>query len=73
MNINDMFHLSDRIIKNLLRSFITHKIVTCDERNAPWIDNSIRCLIQNENEAYKRLKRENDNCQHFEDFQSLHS
>ena len=32
---------------------------------------SIRRLIQDKNEAYKRFKRSNNNSQHFENFQSL--
>ena len=34
-------------------------------------DSSIRRLIQDKNEAYKRFKRSNNNSQYFENFQSL--
>ena len=39
--------------------------------NPPWIDNSIKRLIQGKNEVCKRFKRSNNNSQQFENFQSL--
>ena len=56
MNVNDMVHLLNRTIKNILHNFIPHGIITCYDRDPPWIDSSIRCLIQDKNEAYKRFK-----------------
>ena len=66
-----MVHLFNRTIKNVIRNFIPHETITCDDRDPPWINNSIRRLIQDENEAYKRFKRSNNNNQYFENFQSL--
>ena len=57
MNVNDMFHLFNRTIKNILHNFIPHEMITCDDRVPPWI--STRRLIQNKKEAYKRFKRSN--------------
>ena len=37
----------------------------------PWINSSIRRLIQDQNEAYKRFKRSSRNNEYFENFQSL--
>ena len=71
MNVNDMVHLFNRTIKNILRNFIPHETITCDDRDPPWINSSIRRLIQDKNEAYKRFKRSNNNSQYFENFQSL--
>ena len=56
MNVNDMVHLFNRTIKNILRNFIPHETTTCDDRDVPWINCSIRRLIQDKNEAYKALK-----------------
>ena len=28
-----------------------HGIITCHERDLPWIDNIIKCLLQEKNEA----------------------
>ena len=66
-----MVHLFTRTIKNILHNFIPNEIRTCDDRDPSWIDNSIKCLFQDKNEAYKRFKRINSNNQHFENFQSL--
>ena len=53
-----MVHLFNRNIKNILRNFIPHETVTCDDRDPPWINSSIRRLIQDKNEAYKRFKKQ---------------
>ena len=50
-----MVHLFNRTIKNILRNFIPHETMTSDDRDAPWINSSIRRLIQVKNEAYKRF------------------
>ena len=68
MNVNDMVHLFNRTIKNILHNFIPHGTITCHDRDPAWINNSIKCLIQDKNEAYKRFKRSNNNSQHFESF-----
>ena len=56
MNVSDMVHLFNRTIKNILHDFIPHEIITCDDRDPSWIDNSIKRLIRDKNEAYKPLK-----------------
>ena len=66
-----MVHLFNRTIKNILRNFIPHETITCDDRDQPWINSSKRRLIQDKNEAYKRFKRANNNNQYFENLQSL--
>ena len=66
MNVNDMVH-----IKNILHNFIPHEMITCNVRDPPWINSSIKRLIQDKNEAYKCFKRSNNNIRYFENFQSL--
>ena len=58
-------------MKNILHNFIPHEVILFDDRDRPWINSSIRPLIQDKNEAYKCFKRSNNNSQHFENFQSL--
>ena len=41
MNVNVMVHLFNRTIKNILHNFIPHEIITCDDRDPPWINSSI--------------------------------
>ena len=55
----------------MLHDFVLHEAVTCNESGPRWIDNSIRFLIQDENEAYNRFKSSNYNSQRFKNFQSL--
>ena len=51
----EMVHLFKITIKIILYNFILHEIIKCDNRDPPWIDNSIRGLIQ-DNKAYKGFK-----------------
>ena len=46
MNANDMVHLFNRTIKYILHNFTPHEIITSDDRDQPWINSSIRLLIQ---------------------------
>ena len=39
MNANNV-HLFNRTIKNILHNFISHEIITCDDRDPPWINTS---------------------------------
>ena len=71
MNANDMVHLFNKTIKNILHNFILHEIITCDDRDSSWIDSPIRRLIQDKNEACKPFNRHNNNSQHFKNFESL--
>ena len=66
-----MIQLFNRTVKNILYNFIPHEIITCDERDPLGIHNSVRRLIQDKNEAYKRFKISNNNSKYFENFQSL--
>ena len=71
MNVKGMVHLFNRTIKNILHNSIPHEIITCNDRDPPWIKSSIRRLIQDKNEVYKYFKRSSNNIQYFENFQSL--
>ena len=73
MNVHGMVQLFNRTIKNILNNFIVHGIIICNDRDAPPTNSSIRRLIQDKNEAYKRFKRSNKNSQYFRNFQSLQS
>ena len=71
MNIDEMVHLFNRTIKNMANGFIPNEILTCDDKDPPWTDSSIRRLIQDTNKAYKRFERSNKKSQCLESFQSL--
>ena len=61
VNVNDIVHLFNRTIKNILHNFIPHETITCDDTDPPWINSSIRFSIQDKNEACNRFKRSNNN------------
>ena len=71
MYVNDTVHLFNRTIKNILHNFILREIITYGDRDPPWINSSIKGLIQDKNEANECFKRSNNNSQHFENFRSL--
>ena len=71
MYVDDTVHLFNRTIKNILHNFILHEIITYGDRDPPWINSSIKGLIQDKNEANECFKRSNNNSQHFENFRSL--
>ena len=41
-NINEMVSVSNTTIKNIMANFILHKTITCDDVDAPWINNRIK-------------------------------
>ena len=51
----DMVHLFNRPIKDILRNFVPHETITCDDRDPTWINSSVRRLIQDKNEVYKHF------------------
>ena len=69
--IIDMVSLFNRTIKNILYNFISHETIASDDKDPPWINSSIRRLLQDKNEAYKCFERRNSNSQYFEYFQFL--
>ena len=40
-------------IKNLLSYNIAHEIITCEDRDSPWLNNKIKQLIQEKNGTYR--------------------
>ena len=69
--IIDMVSLFNRTIKNILYNFISHETIASDDKDPPWINSSIRRLLQDKNEAYKCFERRNSNSLYFEYFQFL--
>ena len=40
MNVTDIIHLFNRTVKKMSHSFISHEIITFDDRDPAWIDSS---------------------------------
>ena len=70
MNVNDMVHLFNRTIKNILRNIIPHETIMTDGGDPRWINSSRRRLIQDKNEAHKRFKISNNSNQYFNPFRT---
>ena len=52
LNINEMFFLFNKTIKNILSNYIFHETFTSDDREPPWINNNIKQLIQEKKDTY---------------------
>ena len=48
-------------ILNILRNFISHETVLCDDRNPPWFDNKIKSLICEKSLTFKRFRSDKHN------------
>ena len=43
--INEMVHLFNKTIKNILSNYIPRETITCDDRGPPWVNSKIKQLI----------------------------
>ena len=66
LRINEMVHLFNKTIKNILSNYIPHETITCDDRDPPWINSKIKQLIQEINNTYRIYILSNKNPQIFE-------
>ena len=46
MNVSDVVNLFNKTLKNIRYNFVPHEIIIHDDRDPPWINMSIMCLIQ---------------------------
>ena len=52
--INDFSNdFSNKTIKNIIRKYIPHETIICDDRSPPWINKNIKELIHEKNQAYR--------------------
>ena len=59
--MNEKFDIFNRTILNILRNFIPHEIIVCDNKDLPWFNNRIKSLIQEKNATYKIYRHNKDN------------
>ena len=45
IDVNEKVNLFNKTIKNLIRNYIPHETITCDDRDPPWINKDIKELI----------------------------
>ena len=55
-NINEQVILFNRTISNILHNFILNKIILCDDRDPPWMNDRIKHLIKKKKEFQKHKK-----------------
>ena len=54
LRINEMVCLIDKTrYQNLLSYNIAHEIITCEDRDSPWLNNKIKQLIREKNGTYR--------------------
>ena len=50
---NEILHVFNKNIKNILSNFNPHEIGSCNDKYTPWINSKIKSLIKSKNSAYK--------------------
>ena len=54
-------NIFNETILNILRNFIPHETVLCDDRDPPWFNNKIKSLIHETNITFKRFRSDRRN------------
>ena len=60
LDINEMVFICNTTIKNIMANFIPHETIICDDRDPPWINNTIKKLIYERNSLCKDCRKNND-------------
>ena len=58
-NINEQVILFNRTILNISHNFIPNKIILCDDREPPWMNDSIKLLIKRKKAMFQKQKESN--------------
>ena len=66
--VHQQVHLLNDIILNVFTNFVPNKVITCDDRDPPWINDNIKNKIKWKNSMYTNYKR---NGQKTEDYELL--
>ena len=56
-NVLQQVNLLNDIILNIFTNFVPNKVITCDDRDPPWINDNIKNKIKWKNSMYKNYKR----------------
>ena len=59
-------NLLNDIILNVFTNFVPNKVITCDDRDPPWINDNIKNKIRRKNSMYKNYKRNSKNNRDYE-------
>ena len=58
-NINEQVILFNRTILNIFHNFIPNKIILCDDRDPPWMNEKIKHLINKKKAIFRKQKESN--------------
>ena len=59
-DVNKKVFLFSETILNIIRNFIPHEVVTCDDRDPPWMTRLIKKAIKDKNLFYQRFVKNAD-------------
>ena len=54
--VHQQVNLLNNIILNVFANFVPNKVITCDDRDPPWINDNIKNKIRWKNSMYKNHK-----------------
>ena len=66
--VHQQVNLLNDIILNIFTNFVPNKVIACDDRDPPWINDNIKNKIKWKNSMYKNYKR---SCKKTEDYKLL--
>ena len=61
IDVNEKVNLFNKTIKNIIRNYIPHETITCDDRDPNWINKDFKELIHDRNQAYKSYRQKKNN------------
>ena len=73
INVNEKVNLFNKTIKNIIRNYIPHETIICDDRDPPWINKDIKELIHDINQACKSYRQNKNNIFFVHQFELLQS
>ena len=57
IRLHQQVNLLNDIILNIFSNFVPNKIIMCDDRDPPWINDNVTNKIRWKNSMYKNYKR----------------
>ena len=64
--VHQQLNLLNDIILNIFINFVPNKVITCDDRDPPWINDIIKDKIKWKNSMYKNYKRNGKKTEDYE-------
>ena len=71
VNVDEKVYFFTQTLLNIIQNFISHKTITCDDRDPPWINKEIKKLMLEKNLTFKSYCYSNKSMFFFEKFKAL--